>query len=113
MSKVYQLAGAIVASATNETIISAQYNHLVVAFDLFTDSTKSSTSTLTAGSIVVEGKVKGAGGWSALDLSPLDATDKTSYATTSIPLESIRITQSADIAGTASFYVVTVTANDH
>lgn len=86
------------------------FNHLVVTCTYF-NADNSAVAQPTAGSIAIEGKVNGNSGWSALDLSPLDATDPTSYASTSIPLSDIRaVPTSIDVAVN---YQITITANAH
>ena len=91
--------------------IDTYFNHLVVGCTYYTDETKSTVATNTAGTIVVEGQVNGNSGWSALDASPLDCADPASFSSTSIPLSRIRFVPSnIDVA---THYQITVTANSH
>lgn len=85
------------------------FNHVTVACTYLSDSL--AVVEPTTGTLAVEGQVNGNSGFSALDLSPLDATDASSYASTSVPLSKIKITPS--LINVATKYQVTVTANSH
>ena len=94
-----------------EIEIDPEFNHLVVACSFFTSENKETIAAPTAGTVTIEGKVNGNSGWSLLDGSSLDATDSSSYASTSIPLSAIRATPSdLDVA---EVYQITVTSNSH
>lgn len=108
MAKVYSIP--VTASASTVTLdnIDPHFNQLFVAAKYFSDATGDTEVTPTAGTIAVEGRPNGAGGYSSLSMSPLDCTDTGDYASTSVPLDSIRFTPTG-ITG-AAYYQITVTA---
>lgn len=110
MAKIY--SGLNGTQGVNpSTPVDPHFNHLVVGVTYYTDDTYTTTTTPLAGSISVEGRVNGNAGWSVLTDSPIDCTDTSASANTSIPLQEVRLVATALDAGV--YYQATITANAH
>lgn len=108
-AKVYNAVGAV-ANQTEISPIDPQFNQLFVTAKYFSDSSLNNEVTPTGGTIAIQGRPYGAGGFSTLSMSPLDCTDTGDFGSSSVPLDALRFIP-ASIAG-ATHYQITATAKD-
>lgn len=108
-AKVYTVGGPM-ASQTDISPIDPQFNQLFVTAKYFSDASLNTEVTPTAGTVAIQGRPYGAGGFSTLSMSPLDCTDPGDFGSSSVPLDALRFTPTS-IAG-ATHYQITVTAKD-
>lgn len=108
-TKTYTIEGAYNESGLVK--VDPELNHLSVACTWYSDSNYQTPEAPSAGTLAIEGRVNGNAGYSTLNLSPLDVTDNTAYANTSVPLSHVKVTPSDVDSG--YYYQVIITGNDN
>lgn len=106
-TKVYSASGTI-GTTLNITSVDPNFNQLFVTANYYSDANLETPVTPGAGTIAIQGRPNGAGGFSNLSMSPLDCTDTGDFGSSSVPLDALRFTPIG--VTTATHYQITVTA---
>tara|TARA_R110000822_G_scaffold18258_2_gene60496 strand:+ start:248 stop:577 length:330 start_codon:yes stop_codon:yes gene_type:complete len=107
MARQYKVRGSV--DSTFTIPVDYRFYNWTAAASLFSDEACTVPATATAGTIIVNGKIPGAAEAASFDTSPIDATDKSAFATAGTPLDELVISFSGITGATYAKVVVTGT----